>query len=405
MTDSITPLIQKYTVDFASSNNFLFVKGMQGDGYGTRYVDIALLNNTQPYTINSDSIEAVIRGTKPDNKVIFNRCKIIDSNTIRAEITQQMSAVVGKGDYEISIMDKNENRTLTSFPFFIMISKSSFDVGYVVSSDEFGLLIEKLNKVNSLEVDITKIIEDTLKLNEESRSQTEFCRSATTEAIEATNSLMEFHDTAEEAENQRIANEEKRQFDTANAIQNTEEATQDARDKISVMNELEQSIEDAEAERISAENDRVQQSIDFANDEETRKENELIRIDHYNNSVTSEEQRKKDEIIRQTQEAKRQADTQETINNSIVATNNANTATAYAKSVGDDLVERLNRGEFKGEKGDNGVIHNISGQYAFQIIDDDLYMFYSEGEQPLDIEIDEHGDLILNFTEGGTENA
>ena len=37
MQNTITPLIQQYTVDFASNNNFLFVKGIQGDGYGTRY--------------------------------------------------------------------------------------------------------------------------------------------------------------------------------------------------------------------------------------------------------------------------------------------------------------------------------------------------------------------------------
>ena len=146
MQNTITPLIQQYTVDFASNNNFLFVKGIQGDGYGTRYVDISLLNDIQPYIIDPDVVEVVIRGTKPDNKTVFNSCEIINSNTIRAEITQQMSAVAGKSDYEISIIAKEENRTLTSFPFFIMISKSSFDVGYVVSSDEFGLLIEKINK-------------------------------------------------------------------------------------------------------------------------------------------------------------------------------------------------------------------------------------------------------------------
>lgn len=398
MTNAITPLIQQYTVDFASNNNFLFVKGIQGDGYGTRYVDISLLNDAQPYIIDKDVIEVVIRGTKPDNKSIFNECEIIDSNTIRAEITQQMSAVAGKGNYEISIIAKEENRTLTSFPFFIMISKSSFDVGYVVSSDEFGFLVDKINKVNTLEVNITKIIEDTLDLNEESKSQTESCRTATNEAIEATNSLKEFHDTAEEAESQRIANEEKRQSDTTTAIQNTEKATQDAIDQINIMSQLEQSIENSEAERASAENDRIQQAIDFASEEEIRKANEIIRIDNEEKRIISEEQRKKDEIIRQTQETKRQEDTQEALSETIVATNNANTATAYAKSVGDDLVARLNRGEFKGEKGDDGVVHTVSGQYAFQIIDDDLYMFYTEGDQPLDLEIDDNGDLILNIT-------
>ncbi len=397
MPNSITPLIQQYTVDFSGNNNFLFVKGIQGDGYGTRYVDISLLNDTQPYIINPESVRVVIRGTKPDSTVVFNECEIINENTIRVEITQQMSAVSGKGNYEISIMALEENRTLTSFPFFIIISKSSFDIGYVVSSDEFGLLISQINKVDALEVNITKIIEDTLELNEESKAQVESCRAATNEAIEATDSLKEFQDTAEKAEIQRIKNEEERQSNTAIAIKNTEKATQDAIAQTNIMNELKESIENAESERETAENDRIQQSIDFANAEKIRKANELIRIDHYNDSVISEEQRKKDETIRQTQETKRQTDTQDALNKSIESTNNANTAATYARSVGDDLTARLRRGEFKGEKGNDGVISTISGQFAFQVVNDHLILFYNDGDTPPDFKINDKGRLILTI--------
>ncbi len=397
MAESITPLIQQYTVDFASSNNFLFVKGIQGDGYGTRFVDIALLNDTQPYLIDTAAVDVVIRGTKPDNRAIFNKCEIINSNTIRAEITQQMSAVSGKGDYEISIMDKKVNKTLTSFPFFIMISKSSFDISYVVSSDEFGLLIEKINQVNQLETNVDGLIQESLETIASSRLQTEASKDATNQAVEATDSLRTFHTIAEEAENQRIINEEKRQTDTACAIQNAEDATQNAIAQTNTMLELEKDIERAESERADAENSRILQALTFADAEDARKAHELIRLDHYNDSVASEEQRKKDETIRQTQETKRQSDTQEAINESVIATNNANTATAYAKSVGDDLTARLNRGEFKGDKGEDGIVHTVSGQYAFQIINDDLHMLYTEGDQPLNLDISEDGDLILTI--------
>ncbi len=150
MSNNIQPVIQKYNIDFASNNNFLFVKGVQGDGYGTRYVDLSFTNYGQPYLINESAVTIVIRGTKPDGNVIFNECEIIDKNTARVEITQQMSAIAGKTDYEISVMSNTENQSLTSFPFSIVISKSSFDVGYVVSSDEFGLLIKKINEVQGL---------------------------------------------------------------------------------------------------------------------------------------------------------------------------------------------------------------------------------------------------------------
>ncbi len=191
--NAITPLIQSYTVDFAGSNNFLFVKGIQGDGHSTRYVDIALLNDTQPYEINPDAVRVVIRGTKPDQTAVFNECEILNNNTIRVEITQQMSAAAGKGNYEISIMAKEENRTLTSFPFFVMISRASFDIGYVTSSDEFKLLIEKINEVNKMKEELVDISEDALEAIRQSKEQTEDCREATEDSIEATAAMRELH--------------------------------------------------------------------------------------------------------------------------------------------------------------------------------------------------------------------
>lgn len=295
MTNSITPLIQQYAVDFASNNNFLFVKGIQGDGYGTRYVDIALLNDTQPYIINSESVRVVIRGTKPDNTAIFNECEIINDNTIRVEITQQMSAVSGKGDYEISIMATEENRTLTSFPFFIMISKSSFDIGYVVSSDEFGLLISKINQIDKLNKDVIEIIEETKEVINESKTQTEECKNVSDD-------IKRLNESISKAEEQRAQTEIIRQKNFASAISNTNDA-----------------------------------------------------------------------IL------------------------NANKAADYANSVGDDLVSRLNRGEFKGDKGNDGVVFTASGQFAFQIIDDHLILFYNDNDEPPDFKIAENGHLILTI--------
>lgn len=148
---SITPLFQPYEVDFTrSTNNILFIKGVQGDGYGTRYVDISLMNNGKMYNISADSARVVIRGTKPDNNSIFNECEIISDNIVRVEITQQMAAIPGRGNYEISIISLSENRVLTSFPFFIMISKSAFDSESIISSNEFGLLVQKINQVDEM---------------------------------------------------------------------------------------------------------------------------------------------------------------------------------------------------------------------------------------------------------------
>lgn len=235
---SITPSIQTYAVDFArSGNNILFLKGMQGDGYGTRYADISLMNNGKSYHISADSVRAVIRGTKPDNKSIFNECEIIEDSTIRIEITQQMAAVPGRGSYEISIISLEENRVLTSFPFFIMISKSVFRPEETISSNEFGLLIDKINRADELTADITEQLR---------------------ESAGALNEMNTLHDSVQEAESQRAAAEEARQTAVADAVGSAEAAALEAAARTAAMQELEQNINAAENARTEAENLRQQ---------------------------------------------------------------------------------------------------------------------------------------------------
>lgn len=394
--NAITPLIQSYTVDFASSNNFLFVKGIQGDGHSTRYVDIALLNDTQPYIINPDAVRVVIRGTKPDNTAVFNECEILNSNTIRVEITQQMSAAAGKGNYEISIMAKKENRALTSFPFFVMISRASFDIGYVVSSDEFKLLIEKINQVDKMKEELVDITADALDAVDKSKTQTAKCKEATDDSIQATTALRELHNTVLAEEEKRTKNDEQRQKDTAIAISRIETAATNATNQTNIMKELEKVMSAAEAERIAAENKRKEQAIDFANEEEIRRANEIVRIKNETKREEREQIRVDNENLRRVREETRQTEMREAINETIFASNSATAAADYAKSVGDDLTTRLHRGEFKGEKGNDGVVHTISGQYAFQIVGYDLIMFYT-GDDPMDFKINEDGDLILTI--------
>ena len=146
MAEPINSVIQTYTIDFASNNNFLFVKAVQGDGYNTRYVDLILIENNKPYSMNKDSVNVVIRGTKPDGTMIFNTCEVPNSNTVRVSLSPQILAVSGKGNYEISIMSNSTNQVLTSFPFYIVVSPATLDASQFVSTNEFTLLVEKINE-------------------------------------------------------------------------------------------------------------------------------------------------------------------------------------------------------------------------------------------------------------------
>ena len=72
----------------------------------------------------------------------------------------------------------------------------------------------------------------------------------------------------------------------------------------------------------------------------------------------------------------------------------ANEAAEYAENVAEDLEARRDAGDFNGEPGANGVVTTISGQYAFQIVDGHLILYYTD-ESP-DFEIDSNGHLVVN---------
>lgn len=362
MPDTITPLVQQYTVDFASNNNFLFVKGIQGDGYGTRYVDISLMNNGQPYTVNSEAVTVSIRGTKPDNHVIFNECEILDSNTIRVEITQQMSAISGRSNYEVSIMSNLENRTLTSFPFFIIISKSSFDVGYVVSSDEFGLLIEKINQVHQIQVDLSGLKSEMENVTQNCNTATEHCVEATANAVQAT---QECNDAAAHC------------IDAANA----------ASDAIDAMHQLNDAVSDAEQIRITNENQRISNEEERKQNEIDRKNAELQRKNTFETAILN--------VTSATASANAASHSANT------AANLAGKATERANNISNDLENKVASGYFNGRDGKdgidgkNGIVTTVEGQIAFEIENENLMLYYNDEDNPPNAHIDDNGCLIL----------
>ncbi len=364
MPNAITPLIQQYTVDFASNNNFLFVKGIQGDGYGTRYVDISLMNNGQPYTVNREAVTVIIRGTKPDNNMIFNECQILDNNTIRVEITQQMSAVSGRSNYEVSIMSNLENRALTSFPFFIIISKSSFDVGYVTSSNEFGLLVEKINQVHQIQADLSGLKSEMENVIQDSNEATDNCIEATENAINATQ-------------------------ECNNATTDCIAATNTANDTIRAMNQLSNTVSDAEQIRIANENQRIANENERQQSETDRRNAEQQRQDTFASSIRN--------VTIATANANTAADLAET------ASTNANKATERADNISNDLENKIASGYFNGKDGKDGidgkdgVITTVEGQIAFEIEEGNLMLYYTDGDNPPDAHIDNDGCLILTI--------
>lgn len=75
----------------------------------------------------------------------------------------------------------------------------------------------------------------------------------------------------------------------------------------------------------------------------------------------------------------------------------ANEAAENANDVAEDLIARRDAGEFDGPPGKDGVVNVIDGQFAFQIVGDNLHLYY-EGDEAPNFEINEAGHLTLEIT-------
>lgn len=203
-------VISRISVDVATDNNFAFIKAVQGDN-STRYAYITLLDNSQPYSL-SGSETVVLRGTKPDTHTIFNYCRITDSKEIEVELTTQLLAVAGEGNYEISLYgDEGSGEVLTSFPFIIYVYGST-DVEPIVSSDEFTALTNLMNNKSELAEAINKAEnarDIAVEASEYSQSQAElssdYAKISTSKAVLSTEKAAKAEASADKAKQSEVS--------------------------------------------------------------------------------------------------------------------------------------------------------------------------------------------------------
>lgn len=82
---------------------------------------------------------ASIQGTKPDGTVFAYGC-IVDGSTVRARLTQQMTAVAGRTTASIIVMDGDNNR-IGSFAVWLEVQQSAISGDVPVSDTEIPELI------------------------------------------------------------------------------------------------------------------------------------------------------------------------------------------------------------------------------------------------------------------------
>lgn len=398
-------IYKHYIIDMSCNNNFVQVPTVQGDGNNVRGFEVELIANNVQYVVDASTTLVWIGGTKPDTKQILNECSITSEGYILVDITQQMAAVAGRGDYSIVLIDKNTNSQLKSFPFYILVTTSAYNASEIVSSNEFQTLTKAIIDVDRLETEI---------------ENSELVRT--------------------EAENQRIANEKTRQSNETTRINNENNRKSAESKRVTaenLRNTAEQTRENAEVDRNAAEQTRVSNENTRQSNETTRINNENNRKSAENKRATAETNRIAAEETRENAEAIRQANEKERIANETVRQNqentrqvntntaisNANTSADYAKTQGDyaneqgglanlaatnatsvanDLIEKRDSGYFKGDKGDSGkdgVVTTINGMFAFNINSSGhLILTYSEVDEAPNFSINSSGHLIYSFS-------
>ena len=266
-------IYKHYIIDMSSNNNFVQIPTMQGDGNNVRGFELEFISNNVPYKIDTDNIIVSIAGTKSDTKHILNECTVTNEGYVLVDITSQMSAVKGRGDYCIIFMDKTKNSQLKSFPFYILTTSAPFNISEIISSDEFQLLTKRITQVEEVVIEGNEEIEALQKLNAE---------------------VTVNENGRVSAEKTRISNENKR-IEAENARKTTEtnrlnaESTREKNEEARKTNEINR--QNAEATRVSNENTRISNENTRKSNETTRQNNEVERQANEDNRITSETNR------------------------------------------------------------------------------------------------------------------
>lgn len=346
-------IIQHYTIDLSSNNNFVHIPVPQGDGQNTRYAELELISSNMPYfdmlkLEGIDTFKILIMGSKPDGTQIVNDCELSEEGYVLVPITFQMTIVPGKGEYQVVIIDKNRNSQIKSFPLYLIVVEATFDIDTIVSSNEFALFTKNVAIADDLIANQKRLIQkqteqtDTWDNTYEPaiKQATEDANTATSNANDKIQEMTEFKSDLENAETERVNSENERK---AAEIKRNEEELKRAENE-NARTENEEIRKTNEATRVKNEQTRVQQENDRVTAETGRDDAETVREEHENTRISqeaerveAENQRKQNETTRQAQEGDRQANTAEAITNAESATDRANTAAERAEKIYNDI--------------------------------------------------------------------
>ncbi len=147
--------LSKLTVELNGLNKHEYVVAKQGD-VNSRVLSIKLIDNGRVYLL-SDNHKAMFYLTKPDGKEVFTECNI-ENNYVNVKLTEQMLAVTGEAKGEIIITEKNTSTILKTSTIIILIMPSEFNNSEILSSNEYAVLIQKVQEVDNINEKFKEIL-------------------------------------------------------------------------------------------------------------------------------------------------------------------------------------------------------------------------------------------------------
>lgn len=197
------------------------VTALQGE-INSRFLEITITDKGSFFNLTGKTV--MVYMTKPDGKIIFNSCSVVDApnGKINVPLTSQMSIVAGTiKDFEIHIIGSDKTR-LKITGVCLKIKETANADEAIESTNEFTALIEALNKADgSLEYVERFLREKEQEINALKQSANALIEQVKSEGSQAVQGVTENFNVAMAGFNQEIDTAVKKAEDAAGAAEGT----------------------------------------------------------------------------------------------------------------------------------------------------------------------------------------
>ena len=333
---NLEKVTQKFEIEMSGGTKRYVMSAKQGDR-ATRYAEITLLSDGEPYNIPEGAIvTAFVR--KPDRKKVYTECSFSGA-VVTVELTSQTLAAAGTARCEIEAKSADQEQVITSVTFEIEIEPKVKDENAITSTNEMTVLEKTLQQYAKAEE--SRISAENIRTQNETERITAETERASAESTRAQNEAKRVSAEAERAsaENARTqAESERTSAEDARAQAESERTSaEDARAQAETARATaEDERAQAEESRISAENirsqnetERIAAETERASAESTRAQAEESRVSTENTRTQAEKSRISAENAREQAEGQRQQNAKEVLkkaNNAIEVAGQINEA-------------------------------------------------------------------------------